>query len=82
MWPVGAPTRLPFQIKAGPREHEVLIGRVELDQIGDCLLRAAVGASTCVKCIREFCKAAEESFETERQILNSSREALQRFTRA
>ena len=86
MWPVGEPTRqqmnLPFQIKSGPREHEVLIGRVELDQIGDCLLRAAVGASTCVKCIREFCKAAEESFETERQVLNSSREALQRFTRA
>ena len=82
LWTGREQARQKFQIRSGPREHEVIIGRVELDQIGDCIQRAADGTSTCVKLIREFCKAAEASFEAERHCLNSSRDALQRFTRA
>ena len=82
LWTGREQARQKFQIRSGPREHEVIIGRVELDQIGDCIQRASDGTSTCVKLIREFCKAAEASFEAERHCLNSSREALQRFARA
>ena len=71
-----------FQIRAGPRDHEVVIGRVELDQIMDSLVRASNAANACVKFMKNFAKAAEESFEAEREIWNASREALQRFSRA
>ena len=71
-----------FQIRAGPQDHEIIIGRVELDQIMDSLTRASNGANACAKWMKNFCKAAEVSFESEREILNSCRDALQRFTRA
>ena len=81
-WPPIPLTTGKFQIRAGPRDHEVIIGRVELDQIMDSLTRASNGANACVKWMKNFSKAAEESFESEREIWNASRDALQRFTRA
>ena len=71
-----------FQIRAGPQDHEIIIGRVELDQIMDSLTRASNASNACVKWMKNFSKAAEESFESEREIWNASRDALQRFTRA
>ena len=71
-----------FQIKAAERDSEVVIGRVELDQINDSLVRASNAAIACVQFMKRFASAAEDTFKAESDIWNASREAVQRFSRA
>ena len=81
-WPVIGTQSVPFQIRAGPRDHEVTIGRVELDQITDSLTRASAAANACMLRMRQFCTAAESSFRAEKDCMDTCRANLQRFSRA
>ena len=81
-WSVIGTQSVPFQIRAGPRDHEVTIGRVELDQITDALTRASAAANACMLWMRQFGTAADNSFRAEEDCMDTCRATLLRFSRA
>ena len=69
-------------MRQGVRSHEVVISRVELDEMIDCLKRSANAADACADWCQTFAKQAAKTFEDEKNALLATKSALERFRRA
>ena len=73
---------MPFQMRDGPRPHEVVIGRVELDSIIDGIQRCQTATDAAAGWVRQFMGNAVKCFEEEGRHLEAARTAMERFRRA
>ena len=71
----------PFDARAA-RDHEVVISRVELDEICDNLSRAASATHAAAEWCHQFATHASKTFDDEKRALESCRATLERFRRA
>ena len=72
----------PLAMREGPRAHEVVISRIELDEMIDGLTRAANSTSACADWCRNFATHAGQAFEDEKRSLEATKATLERFRRA
>ena len=71
-----------MNMRQGVRSHEVVISRVELDEMIDSLKRSANAVDACADWCQKFAKQAEKTFEDEKNSLQATRATLERFRRA
>ena len=71
-----------MNLKQGARAHEVVISRIELDEIIDGLNRAVRATDECAERCRSFATKAQQAFEDEKNALQATRALLERSRRA
>ena len=79
---IGSKRSEALDIKQGPRAHEVIISRIELDEMIDGLNRAVNATAACGEWCQMFAKQAAKAFEDEKNALQATRATLERFRRA